>query len=234
VSYNVKVMRSIPADPRRGPTYMSQTYLIIGTEEQTLAKYTEFLEKEQVSPFDTTTISLEKSIGIEDIRAMQQKLYLSTTAGKKKAITLFHAETLTVEAQNALLKTLEEPPGHALIFLLAADKSNLLPTVLSRCTVIELANKQDGSSARGDANLTLLEGSIKEALALAEKAKTKEDALLLLTELIIATRNKLLEGDTSQKASSIHTLRTLQKSYTLIQTTNVQPRFVLEVTFLSL
>jgi hypothetical protein len=48
------------------------------------------------------------------------------------------ASVLTVEAQNALLKTLEEPPEEALLLLGAKSESDLLPTILSRCQIIHL------------------------------------------------------------------------------------------------
>ena len=72
-------------------------------------------------------------MGIEQVRAMQVTLGSRALAGGKKIAIFEEAQTLTEEAQNAFLKTLEEPPGDALILLVAHNASALRPTVRSRC-----------------------------------------------------------------------------------------------------
>ena len=53
------------------------------------------------------------------------------------------ADLMTTQAQNALLKTLEEPPEYAVIFLLTENAEKLLPTITSRCVMLELRNIRD-------------------------------------------------------------------------------------------
>ncbi|MHB1296458.1 MAG: DNA polymerase III subunit delta' [Anaerolineae bacterium] len=81
---------------------------------------------------------LDGKIKIEQIRALQHDLSISPYEGRWRVaiITEFHLATL--EAANALLKTLEEPPGRVIIVLTASDAGLLLPTIVSRCQVLPL------------------------------------------------------------------------------------------------
>lgn len=79
-------------------------------------------------------VSLE--IKIEDIRQLQGAINLRAYEGKKKVFIITDAHNLTLEAANAFLKTLEEPPRESLI-ILTTDKPNLLlKTVISRCQAV--------------------------------------------------------------------------------------------------
>ena len=75
-------------------------------------------------------------IFIEDIRQAERNLRLKNPANNKKVVLVDHAELMTVEAQNAFLKTLEEPAGDALIILITETSGRLLPTIRSRCQLL--------------------------------------------------------------------------------------------------
>jgi DNA polymerase-3 subunit delta' len=75
---------------------------------------------------------------IDQIRALQYELSLSPVLGQRRVCVLTDFQTATVEAANAFLKTLEEPPSRAVIILTALDVGLLLPTVISRCQVFPL------------------------------------------------------------------------------------------------
>ena len=79
-----------------------------------------------------------KSIGINQIREMQARIALRPGEGNLKTWVIRRAHTMTEEAQNCLLKVLEEPPGHALIMLLLDDPCMVLPTISSRCHSVRL------------------------------------------------------------------------------------------------
>lgn len=74
----------------------------------------------------------KSSIGIETVRNMQEDMLTAPLYGNKKVYILEHSERLTVQAQNALLKTLEEPPPYVLLILLCTNVSILLDTIRSR------------------------------------------------------------------------------------------------------
>ena len=77
-----------------------------------------------------------KSIKIEQIRYMQEKIAEKPIASNKKVYIINNSDTMTKEAQNCLLKTLEEPPEYAVIILVLANENNMLYTIKSRCTKI--------------------------------------------------------------------------------------------------
>lgn len=75
-----------------------------------------------------------ESIPIEAVRQMIRSL--SLTSDSWRVVIVDGAETLSEEAMNALLKTLEEPPDRVVIILIAASPGQLLPTIVSRCHVV--------------------------------------------------------------------------------------------------
>ena len=85
----------------------------------------------------TVTHAKPNSIGVDEIRNMRSDLQIKPYANAHKIYIIPDAEKLTVQAQNALLKTLEEPPEYAVILLIADGLSAFLPTILSRCVVLQ-------------------------------------------------------------------------------------------------
>jgi len=83
-------------------------------------------------------------ISIEQIRVLQQRIFQTAFEGEWKSGVLVGADRLGVGASNAFLKTLEEPAGRSIFFLLTDSLQSLLPTVLSRCQVVRLSGTQDG------------------------------------------------------------------------------------------
>jgi DNA polymerase III subunit delta' len=79
-----------------------------------------------------------RSIKIEQIRQLQQDLSLSAYEARYKIALLKRFDTANVNAANAFLKTLEEPPAKVILILTAADSESLLPTIISRCRVLSL------------------------------------------------------------------------------------------------
>jgi DNA polymerase-3 subunit delta' len=77
-------------------------------------------------------------IRVDEVRQVPRFLGLTAAEGGWRVVVVEQAEAMNAEAQNALLKTLEEPPPRALILLTTAAPDRLLPTVRSRCRRIEL------------------------------------------------------------------------------------------------
>jgi len=91
---------------------------------------------DQGSHPDVIRLALEekaRNVKIEQVRDIQGILPYPPLEGRWKIVVIEDADLLTVEAQNALLKSLEEPASFNLFLLLAASRTRLLPTVLSRC-----------------------------------------------------------------------------------------------------
>lgn len=79
------------------------------------------------------------SIGIDDIRLqVNQNIGIKPYASPYKIYIIDEAEKMTTQAQNALLKTLEEPPAYGIIIILVNNLELLLPTILSRCVTLHM------------------------------------------------------------------------------------------------
>ena len=90
---------------------------------------------------DIIYVSHEKpnTISVDDIRAqINNDIAIKPYSSPYKIYIMNEAEKMTPQAQNAILKTLEEPPEYAVIMLLTSNVNSLLPTILSRCVVLNM------------------------------------------------------------------------------------------------
>lgn len=220
------------------------SFILVSKDSLQQEKYVNtFVVEHTISPFDITKISEEEAIGIEIIRKLQETLFLMPYKGQEKIIILEHAENLTIEAQNALLKILEEPPAFVFIFLCSTTEDVFLPTILSRCKVIHLEKKVSFVLSEEDRHqytsilVCLTEGTIGEKLALAETLATDKENLGNWFETITYfVREKMLADIENQKMQRQYAkiLTSLQEGYKTFSTTNVSPRAILEHTFLTI
>lgn len=116
---------------------------------------------------DYMEIHEEKNlIKIDQIRALEDDIARKPIVSNKKVYVISDAKYMTEEAQNCLLKTLEEPPKYANIILVTSNENSLLPTVQSRCIKIKFSklSNEDLRKIRPDltdAELEILDGSLK-------------------------------------------------------------------------
>lgn len=116
---------------------ISSTIIINGTRSQ-LLEFLKITESDLLTHPDVFVLeSAEDSIGIDLVREFQSRLKNRPIGGKYKTAVIMEGEKLTVEAQNALLKTLEEPPPDTHIAIWAKSQEYFLETVISRCQIIE-------------------------------------------------------------------------------------------------
>ncbi len=95
---------------------------------------------------DLIYVSHEKptSIGVDDIRSqINDTIMIRPYSSYYKVYLVDEAEKMTQQAQNALLKTIEEPPSYAVIILLTTNQEAFLPTILSRCVQLKLKPLKD-------------------------------------------------------------------------------------------
>ena len=84
------------------------------------------------------------TISVDDIRTqVNNDVAIKPYSSRYKVYIINEAEKMTPQAQNAILKTLEEPPEYAVILLLTSNVNALLPTILSRCTVLNMKPVRD-------------------------------------------------------------------------------------------
>lgn len=227
------------------------SFIVTSTDKKKRQEYIQkYFKNLSIDQLDITTIQKDtalkqniNTIGIEEIKNMQKKLFLRPIKSPAKAVILQDAQLLTTQAQNALLKVLEEPPDHTIIILSCRSKESLLPTIISRCQIINLRDERQKLSDQETKDLTefienLPKMPIGEKFKKAESlAKEKEKALTWIENTIIILREQVLEQTKNNQPdinSALHNLRSFQKTHTLLKTTNANPRFLLENTFLSL
>ncbi len=216
-----------------------QSFLLFGPDNKKQHAFIDtFCIKEKIGTFDRQQFSTEDtSFGIQDVRDIQKAAMRKPSRADKKVLVIMQAELLTLDAQNALLKLLEEPPLGTTIFLCATSAMSFLPTVLSRCRIVHLGEKESLSEERKKELLTLLalayKGNITDSLVFAETLSNKKIELPnTLEELLETGRERLLENPKDIRLADI--LTTLQKAYHISQTTNVAPRMILEHMLLSI
>lgn len=119
--------------------------IITGTDIQAVtARAQAVLTDQHIHPSEQISIESDQSIGIDAIRALIHQCSLQSSG--QRGIWIKDAARLTTEAQNALLKLLEEPPARTTIMLTVSSPDGLLPTIISRCQLIRVrptATKQD-------------------------------------------------------------------------------------------
>lgn len=120
------------------------------------------------------------SIKIEQIRELQRKIQEKPIISNKKVYIIDNADKMTTEAQNCLLKTLEEPPEYSTIILIGTNENLFLSTIKSRCMIIhfekikeeELRNYLNNNFGIYDISqnmLNVFQGSIGKSIALKDK-----------------------------------------------------------------
>lgn len=116
--------------------------------------------------FDLIEIDAASNNSVDSVRDLIAKINLVPTVGKYKIYILDEAHQLSKSASNALLKTLEEPPSHAIFILATTEPEKLLPTIISRCQ-------------RFDFHYVPVEEAVKYLgqVARAEKIKVSQDGL---------------------------------------------------------
>jgi len=175
-----------------------------------------------------------ESITISQARELKSRLMLKPYSAPVKLAIILQAEKLTLPAQNALLKTLEEPPAHSLIILITNQPDLLLPTIISRCELIKLANSITTFTkiqiTKQRALITeLLSGRVGERLKLARQpASDRQQAIEAVQTHLHLWRQVMLEKPTS---AAVYNLRFCQRALRQLDA-NVNPHLVLGNLFL--
>ncbi|HSX58109.1 MAG TPA: hypothetical protein VLE47_02435 [Candidatus Saccharimonadales bacterium] len=120
---------------------MQSVLITQATREERIKKAKE-LSEAQSSPFDQTILDTSEERGIASVKNLLNQVSRKPFNSKVTTAIIFEANRLTEEAQNALLKTLEEPTESLQIILTAPSRESILPTVASRCQEERLGNSE--------------------------------------------------------------------------------------------
>ncbi len=138
------------------------------------------------------------SIGVDDIRKqIYDTIWIKPYSSSYKIYIVDEAEKMTVQAQNALLKTIEEPPSYAVLLLLTTSQEAFLPTILSRCIQLKLKPLRDemvrdyllekGQTDKSDAEIyvAFARGNLGRAVSIANS----EDFRVMNEEILKMLKN---------------------------------------------
>ena len=114
---------------------------LFGEPEEIVVPSLEELEGDLVRI--VTPKSKSRRIVVDDIRELEKSFHVASSAGKWKVGVIVNADRMGVGAENAFLKTLEEPPTDCLLLLLSDAPELLLPTILSRCVRLPLMSSSE-------------------------------------------------------------------------------------------
>lgn len=201
-------------------------YLITGgTQEKRIKKIDSLIASFHASQFSLRFLTLPDdslSISVDLVREWTRSLSFSGAKNSPLIGIIRDAHLMTGEAQTALLKTLEEPPGEVKILIETASDGSILPTILSRTVKYFL-----GTSASDTGEIC--PASIGEVLGKAqENGKTKESARIYLTAVIESIHEKWI-GNPDQKSASY--LKNCVNAFRMISV-NVSPFSVIETALL--
>lgn len=161
---------------------------------------------------DIITVSHEKpnSIGVDEIREqVNNTIDIRPYKGPYKIYIIPQADMMTVQAQNALLKTIEEPPSYAVIMLLTENADMLLATINSRCVMLKLRNIKDVlirkylmerlkiPDYKADICTAFAQGNMGRAIMLADSEhfnEIREEALHLLQHIHDMELSEIIEA----------------------------------------
>jgi len=238
---------------------MIHSILIIGGDlEERLGKGLQlaesFLGKTATNHPDLFFLKEAQSLKIAQVRELQHQLALKPYSAPFKVALINEADKLTLPAQHALLKTLEEPPEKSIIILTVPNKETLLPTIISRCQIIQIpvtTKRLEPSFLTSHLSLLtqILSSSPGQRLLMAEKyAQDRQQATeFCQNQLIISReilRQKILSLPISHFPSLIshlslltptqivHLLHQIQQSLVLLKA-NINPHLVVDNLLLS-
>lgn len=223
-----------------------------GTEKSRLQRAQDICLEHGVDPLDQKIYgnqpsneakSKDEQTGIKLIRFIQQDLMLKPYAGKTKAVIIQEADLLSIPAQNALLKVLEEPPANTIIILTTKNRETLLGTMQSRCKIItqdsEILHLTDQEISGFHSFLENLEdASPGKKLKLIETVLKDADSSNYLSKLIYYARGLLKTSvQNRQDEEVIKYAKILEKAtrtHATLTTTNVNQRLAFEHLLFSL
>ena len=166
---------------------------------------------------DIIRVTHEKpnSISVDDIREqINDTIQIRPYSANYKIYIVDEAEKMTVQAQNALLKTIEEPPAYAVILLLTTNPDGFLPTILSRCVQLKLkplpdsmirgylTEKMGVSESQSELYAAFARGNLGKAKRLAESEDFRQSY-----EQILNILKNIRQMDISQLLDAIKRLK---------------------------
>ncbi len=185
-----------------------------GLPDNLIQEINEKLKNKIKNPYAGFSIEGASQIKISQIRELRRTLALSNSIPGHKFVIILNAEEMRVEAQNAFLKTLEEPRKDVTFILLTTRKESLLPTILSRCQLVffppidkyEIKNilidKFNKTPEESEVLARFANGSITKLIELMDE-NIIETRNLLIDLLRLSLKNELPGRQLTEKINSL-------------------------------
>lgn len=216
---------------------VSHAYLFIGPahseKKETALWLARCLGCQNPDITQVTVLEDKQEISIEQIRELKRYLSLSPHSSPCKAAIIERAEKMTPEATNALLKTLEEPRGNAVLILITNISSALPDTIISRCEEIKFrapALDKISKDFIKKEYINALEMPLNDVFKYIEKickparhGGNKTEIFNLLDSWLFWFRERMLDD-----AKYVGIVKEIQKTKNLVLNTNVNKRLALE------
>ena len=148
---------------------------------------------------DVIEIDAASNNGVEQVRDLIDKVNYLPIKGRYKVYIIDEVHMMTMNAFNALLKTLEEPPAHVIFILATTEPHNILPTILSRCQRYDFTKVSDADIEERmikileKENVQYDKDAVRAIISLADGGM--RDALSILDQILAYSGNTLSEDD---------------------------------------
>ena len=147
---------------------------LLGNFEKDILNYEDYNE---IGPVDG-----KKIISVDQIRELIKKANELPTESQRRVFVVDEADKMNIEAQNSILKTLEEPPEYVVIILIVTNENKMLETIKSRCNIF----KSELTNGRKNVEIKLLNGSLENI----DNLEQMEENYSVLKNLAHSIKNK--------------------------------------------
>lgn len=220
-------------------------YILEGGRQILRSNILDFLEKDFDFSVQANALFNEFEFDrmlVDDVRPLIDRVIIKTASGQKK-VFLIHLNDITREAQNALLKIVEEPIGETYFFFTIPKSENLLPTVLSRAILIKGQRDTESefpklSEIQKMKMVERMKMIDKMMTDLKSEKITKNDLQNFVRGLIIELKDEIEAGDfdgqNTKVQKQIKTLKTIQKTDDYLNDIGSSTKMLLEHAILSI
>lgn len=175
-------------------------------------------DPEEDFAFNIFELDAASNNSVDDIRNLIDQVRIPPQVGKYKVYIIDEVHMLSQQAFNAFLKTLEEPPGHAIFILATTEKHKIIPTILSRCQIFDFKRitvadakdylsyiaQQEGVTAEDDALHIIAQkadGAMRDALSIYDRVVSYSGKNL--TRKAVTENLNVLDYDTYLRATDL-------------------------------
>ena len=191
-------------------------------DSKMLKEYESFLDNKRETPWKDFYFSGNIGLRLDSIRMLQHRLNLSRNEARYKIFLIEKTELMNINAANAFLKTLEEPPEDVIIILITTKPETLLPTILSRCQKVsfhklsrqvietELIDNRGCELITAKTIARIADGNLEKALSLItdQRTESRQNVLTLI--------GLILQGDDLGFINFVDKYKTLKNVRELI------------------